>query len=68
MNKIINKLQQQYDNLIIVENTNNILKWHDDVIIYEVSTVDCKNKIFIYLDLFERQNKENQGVEKHFRL
>jgi hypothetical protein len=53
-NFIINKLQQYYDNLIIVENTNNILKWNDDIIIYEISTVDCKNKIFIYLDLLER--------------
>ena len=57
-NNIINKLQQKYDNLIIVENTNNILKWNDDILIYEISTVDCKKKIFIYLDLFERENKE----------
>jgi hypothetical protein len=52
-----NNLKNRYIDIEITENTDNIFKWNNDIILYEINNSDNTKKIYIYLDLFKREEK-----------
>lgn len=52
-----NMIKNKYINIEISENTDNLFKWNNDIILYEINNSDNTKKIYIYLDLFERNEK-----------
>jgi len=49
-------LKNKFTDIEFTENTDNFYKWNKDIILYEINNYDNTKKIYIYLDIFNRDN------------
>jgi hypothetical protein len=52
-------IEKQYDNNIkIIENNDSFFKWNDNVILYEIVNISNNKKIYVYIDIKKREDKQ----------
>lgn len=54
---LIEFIKEKYNNVQITKNADNFFKWHNDVILYEISNILNNKKIYVYVDNKERDDK-----------